>query len=90
MTVATRNVQTPEYRNLTEIYECYRSPVRFLVFEHAIYRFKGIESKGDISIHNYRSNEEQHTLRIYLHSAKVYFVDGVYSIGETYDNMHTL
>ncbi|WP_341320339.1 hypothetical protein NSQ62_11800 [Solibacillus sp. FSL H8-0523] len=77
---------TPTYKNNTAIYDNYRAPARFIEFQGHVYKFKGIERKADVDIHNYRCNYEQHNLRIHLQSGVPFYVDGFYSIDEVMDD----
>lgn len=73
---------TPSYENNAAIYDNYRAPARFIEFEGRVYKFKGMELKADVSIHNYRCNYETHNIRIHLQNGIPFYVEGIYKIEE--------
>ena len=70
----------PSFPTMTDVYECYTSPYRTIIFEGRKYKFVRIVRLNDLSKHIYRSEEEQHTLCIHMQDGEAFYVEGVYSV----------
>lgn len=70
----------PTYSCNSDIYDHYRAPSKFIRFEGYMYRFKGVEQKGDVAIHHYRCDFERHNVKIHLQNGIPFFVEGIYKI----------
>lgn len=68
------------YPTMEQVYERYKSPYKQISFEGRIYKFAGIEKKGDVNRHIYHNEEERHTLTIHMQGGVPFYVDAWYII----------
>lgn len=71
-----------QYPTLQEMYENYSvSPIaRQLIVEKHEYRFIGYQRKGNLLVHVYRCEKEQHNLLVYMRYNIPFLIKPIYSI----------